>query len=198
MENLKSALKEIRTDIKNWWALLILGLVFIVLGVTVFAYPLESYVSLSVLFAVSAIVSGLLQIWFATTNRNEIDGWGWQLALGIMELILGVILISNFGLTLVILPFYVGFWLLFRAFTLIGFSFELKTYKILDWGYYLIFGLLLVPLSWFIILNPLFGGVTIVAWTAIAFIVTGVANIILSFKLKKVNKKIVQVEKSIK
>ncbi len=195
MENSKSLLKEIRTDIKNWWALLLLGIVLIGMGVTVFTYPLDSYVSLSVLFAVGVVISGLLQIWFAIANRKEIDGWGWQLALGIMEVVLGVILVINFGLTLAILPFYIGFWLMFRAFALIGFSFELKTYKILDWGYYLVFGLLLVTLSWFIILNPLFGGITIVAWTATALIVAGVANIILSFKLKKVNKKIVRVEK---
>ena len=198
MESLESTLKEIRTSIKNWWALLLLGIVLIGLGIVVFTNPLESYVSLSVFFAVSAIVSGLLQIWFAIANRKEIDGWGWQFALGIMEFIIGVILISSFGLTLAILPFYVGFWLMFRAFALIGFSFELKTYKIMDWGYYLVFGLFLVILSWFIILNPLFGGITIVTWTGTAFIVAGIANIILSFKLKKVNKRIVQVEKSIK
>tara|TARA_B100000949_G_C14129937_1_gene386191 strand:- start:204 stop:800 length:597 start_codon:yes stop_codon:yes gene_type:complete len=198
MESLESTLKEIRTSIKKWWALLLLGIVLIGLGIVVFTNPLESYVSLSVFFAVSAIVSGLLQIWFAIANRKKIDGWGWQFALGIMEFIIGVILFSNFGLTLSILPFYVGFWLMFRAFALIGFSFELKTYKIMDWGYYLVFGLFLVILSWFIILNPLFGGITIVTWTGTAFIVAGIANIILSFKLKKVNERIVQVENSIK
>ena len=198
MENLESSLKEIRTDIKNWWVLLLLGLVFIGLGIFVFANPLESYVTLAIFFAVSMLVSGIFQFWFAIVNRNEIDGWGWQLALSLMELILGIILIFNLDFTIAILPFYVGFWLLFRSFALIGFSFELKSYKILDWGYYLIFGLSLALLSWFIILNPLFGGITIVTWTGIALIVAGIAHIMLSFKLKKVNKKIVKVEEVLK
>ena len=132
MENLKSTLKEIRTDNKNWWVLLLLGIIFIGMGAFVFANPLESYVTLAVFFAASMLVSGIFQFWFAIANKDEISGWGWQLALGIIEFFIGIILIFNMGLTIAILPFYVGFWLLFRSFALIGFSFELKSYKIMD------------------------------------------------------------------
>lgn len=195
MENLKTTLTEIQSNIKNWWVLLLIGIVFIGVGILVFANPLESYVTLAVFFAATMLISGIFQFWFAIVNRKEIDGWGWQLALGIMEFIIGFILFFNMDLTIILLPFYVGFWLLFRSFALIGFSFELKSYKIIDWGYFLIFGLLIAMLSWFIILNPLFGGLSIVVWTGIALIVAGIAHIMLAFKLKKVNKKIVKAEK---
>lgn len=194
MENLKSTIKEIRTDIKNWWILLVLGILFIGLGIFVFANPLESYITIAVFFAASMLISGLFQKWFAISNRDELEGWGWQLALGIMEAIIGIVLLFNLNFTMSVLPFYVGFWLLFKAFALIGFSFELKSYKVLNWWYYLVFGLLLTLLSWFIILNPLFGGMSIVVWTGIALIVAGIAYIMLSFKLKKVNRKIVRIK----
>ena len=187
-------LKEIRTTIKNWWVLLVLGLLFIGSGIIVFMNPLESYVTLAMLFAIGILVAGFIQSWFAISNRKEIDGWGWQLALGIMEIFIGFVLISNVDFTLTILPFYVGFWLLFRSFALIGFSFELKSFKVLNWGYYLIFGFALALFSWFVILHPVFGGFTLVTWTGIALIVAGVAHLVLSFKLKKINKKIVKVE----
>ena len=196
MESIETSLKEIRRGIKNWWVLLLLGIGFIGMGVLVFAKPLESYVTLAIFFAVSMLVSGVSQFWFAITNRKEIDGWGWQMALSIMDLILGIILIFKIDITMAILPFYVGFWLLFRSFALIGFSFEMKSYQILDWGYYLIFGLLVASLSWFIIFNPLFGGITIVTWTGSALIVSGIASSMLSFKLKKVNKEIVKSEEN--
>ena len=198
MENLESTLKEIRSEIKYWWVLLLLGIVFIGMGVVVFANPLASYVTLAVFFAVGMIFSGVFQFWFAIANSEEIDGWGWQIALSIMELILGIVLIFNLDLTIAILPFYVGFWLLFRSVALIGFSFDLKSDGILDWGYYLVFGLSLVLLSWFIILNPLFGGLTIVTWTGIALVVAGVAHIILSFKFKKLRKEIGKTETELK
>lgn len=197
MENLKTTIKEVRTDIKNWWALLVLGILFIGMGIMVFANPLESYTTLAAFFAASMMISGLFQKWFAISNRDELEGWGWQLALGIMEFIIGIVLVFNLNFTMAILPFYVGFWLLFKSFALIGFSFELKSYNVLNWWYYLVFGLLLTLLSWLIILNPLFGGMTIVVWTGIALIVAGIAYIMLSFKLKKVNRKIVRIKESL-
>ena len=63
----------------------------------------------------------------------------------------------------------------------------------MDWGYYLDFGLFLAVLSWFIILDPLFVGLTIVTWTGIALIFAGIAHIMLSLKLKKVNKRVVKI-----
>ncbi len=190
MDTLKSTIstiKNMKRSIKNWWVLTILGVIFIGMGILVFSKPMESYVTLAVFFAISMIFSGIFQSWFAFSNREEIDGWGWQLALGIMELILGIILINNMEVTMVILPFYVGFWILFRAFALIGFSFELKSYKMMDWGYYLAFGILLTIFAWIIILNPLFGGMTIVTWTGISLVVVGIAYIMLSLKIKKLH-----------
>jgi len=169
----------------------LLGILFILLGIYVFNNPVSAYLTLSIFFAVSILVSGIFQLWFAFTNRNEIEGWGWQLALAIMEVIIGLVLFSNIGLTAAILPLYVGFWLLFRAFALVGFSFELKSYKVMNWGYYFVFGLLLGIFAWCIIINPLFGGMTIVTWTGIALVIAGIGHIMVSLKLRKVSKKLV-------
>lgn len=194
MNQLKSTIKEISAAIKNWWVFTLLGILFILLGIYVFNNPVSAYLTLSIFFAVSILVSGIFQLWFAFTNRNEIEGWGWQLALAIMEVIIGLVLFSNIGLTAAILPLYVGFWLLFRAFALVGFSFELKSYKVTNWGYYFVFGLLLGIFAWCIIINPLFGGMTIVTWTGIALVIAGIGHIMVSLKLRKVSQKIVEIK----
>jgi len=36
------------------------------------------------LFSWSFIVSGILEIIFALQNKNEVDGWGWYLTVGIL------------------------------------------------------------------------------------------------------------------
>ena len=194
MEPLSSKLKEIKAVIKNWWVFAVLGLLFIALGIYVFNQPAKTFLTLSVFFAASILVSGIFQLWFAYTNRDEIEGWGWQLALAIMEVIIGIILFSNIGLTVVILPLYVGFWLLFRAFALVGFSFELKSFGIEKWWLYLIFGILLGLFSWCIILNPAFGGLTIVSWVGIALIMAGIAHVFIALKMKQVKKKMVNLK----
>ncbi|WP_200859806.1 hypothetical protein [Winogradskyella psychrotolerans] len=37
---------------KNWWLSILIGLVYIILGVWVFRTPLASYISLSVIFSI--------------------------------------------------------------------------------------------------------------------------------------------------
>lgn len=192
--SITSTIKSIKATIKNWWIITIIGVLFIALGIYVFQNPIESYSALSVIFAISILITGIFQASFAVANRKLIDGWGWQLALGILELAIGVVLLRDMEMTQAVFPLYVGFWLLFRAFALIGFSFELKAYYVLDWGYYLVFGISLAIISWFIILNPLFGGLTIVTWTGIALILVGIANIMLSLRLKKIKKKFVDLK----
>ncbi len=186
MENLNVTLNEIRRNIKNWWIPIVVGILFIGIGIVVFTNPLASYVTLATFFALSMLASGIFQLWFAIANRKQIQGWGWQFTLGIMETVIGFVLLFKMNITMSVLPFYVGFWLLFKAFALTGFSFEMKSLKIINWGYYFAFGILLSLLAWFIITNPLFGGITIVAWTGMALIFAGIAHILLSIRLKKI------------
>jgi uncharacterized membrane protein HdeD (DUF308 family) len=197
MSELGATLKEIRRDIKNWWVFLIIGAVFVLLGFWVMSKPLESYLALSILFAITMLIGGIFQIVFSITNREEMKGWGWQLAVGIMELILGIILTRNMGLTMTTLPFVVGFWMMFRSMDLIGIALELQTRKYSGWVWYLVLGILLMIFAWFIIFNPILGGITVVLWTSFALIVAGVTYIMLAFKFKKVNQVIEKVEEKI-
>jgi len=188
MNGTGSVLKEIQRDVKNWWTFLLIGIVFLLMGFWVLSKPVESYVALAVLFAVTMLVGGVFQIVFSITNRNQMQSWGWQLAIGIMELVLGVILTRNMGFTLTTLPFVVGFWMLFRSIDIIGISFQLQATKAAGWVWYLILGILSMIFSWFIIFNPLLGGITVVLWTAMTLIIAGASYIMLSLKFRKINK----------
>ena len=187
---ISSTLKEIKADIKNWWVFLLLGINFLIMGVIVYSSPVGSYFTLSVFFAVSVLFAGFLQIWFAFTNKNSLHGWGWQLTLGIIEVLIGISLLNSIILTESVLSYYVGFWLLFRSTALISFSIELASYNKANWGVYLILGILMLIFSWLIIVNPIFGELTIITWTGIAFIVAGIAYIVFSFRLKHLNKEL--------
>jgi uncharacterized membrane protein HdeD (DUF308 family) len=192
MENLVPTAKKIQENVKHWWVLLLMGILFILMGFYVLANPVESYVALAMFFAAVMLISGIFQLFFSIFNREKIEGWGWQLTMGIMETLIGLVLFFNIGLTLAILPFYVGFWLMFRAFTLIGFSFEMKSHEVLNWGWYLTYGILLGIFSWFIIIHPVIGGITIIIWTGTAFIISGIVHTALSFKLKNMDKKLIK------
>jgi len=192
MEKQSSAVEMIEKNVKHWWVPLVIGILFVLMGFYVFANPVESYVALAMFFAAIMLVSGSFQLAFSIFNREKIQGWGWQLTMGVIETFIGFILLFNIGLTLAILPFYVGFWLMFRSFMLIGFSFDMKTHEVTNWGWVLAYGMLILIFSWAIIIHPVIGGLTIIIWTGTAFIISGIVHVALSFKLKNIDKKLIK------
>ncbi|WP_161890588.1 HdeD family acid-resistance protein [Pontibacter russatus] len=171
-----------------WYLPLLLGILFVALGVWVIFTPLESYIALAIIFAVTFLISGILEIMYAISNRHGIHNWGWSLAVGIVDLIIGVMLVTKPVISMAVLPIYVGFGILFRSVMAIGWAFELKRREVPNWGYLLALGVLGLFFAFIMILNPVFGSLTIVFYTALALISIGVFQISLSLRLKKLQR----------
>ncbi|HBH22923.1 MAG TPA: hypothetical protein DDY13_05810 [Cytophagales bacterium] len=195
---MSSFLKTVTNTVKHWYIPLIVGLIFIGIGIYTLISPLESYLALSIIFSLSFLFSGLAEIIFSISNRNEIDNWGWTLAFGILTFLLGVLLIVNPAISMTTLPLYVGFIVLFRSIMGISYALELKNYGVLDWGNLMAVGILGVLFSLILIWNPVFAGYSIVLWTGLALIAGGVFSIYLSLKLKKIKNIPVQISKELK
>lgn len=185
MEN--QLFKNIKNAVKHWYLSLIVGILFLLFGFWILKTPMESYITLALLFGVIFLVNGIFEIIFSVSNRKEIHNWGWILAGGIIDLLFGIILISNLGLSMAVLPLYVGFMLLFRSVASIGYSFDLKNFGVKDWYWLLLLGIFGLIFSFMMIFNPVFGGMTLVVWTALAFITYGIFRVILAFKLRKLH-----------
>lgn len=180
------ALKTIMSAIKHWYLLFIVGLLFILLGIWVLFTPLESYLALATMFSLSFLIAGIFEILFAFSNRDELDGWGWTLTMGIINLLVGLLLITHPSISITTLPFFVGFTVLFRSVHAISFAFDLKSYQDSDWGNLLIIGVLGIIFSFILIWNPVFAGLSLVVWTGLAFIVTGASAVFFSLRLRRI------------
>ena len=177
--------KEIKEAVKYWWLLLLTGLILVAVGVWVFASPATAYLSLSIVFGASILSIGFFETAFAISARKSLEGWGWTLASGLLDIVIGAYLLSYPGVTMAILPFVLGFWLLFRGFSAIGFSFDIKSYGDSNWGWFLLLGIGIIFFAFMILAVPAFGAANIIAWTGLSFIFAGVFRIILAFKLKE-------------
>lgn len=173
---------------KHWYAPFLLGILFILVGIWVFSTPAASFLALAMLFAATFVISGFLGIIHAAANRKLISGWGWSLAAGIAELLIGILLIARPEITVVTLALFVGFAILFRSITAIIWSIELKAVGISNWGILLLLGILGALFAFIMLWNPILAGLTIVAYTAFAFIVIGGFQVYFAIKLKKLNK----------
>ncbi|MEH0156880.1 DUF308 domain-containing protein [Limibacter armeniacum] len=179
--------KAVRKTVKYWYVPLIVGIIFIAAGIWTFTSQLEAYLALALIFSLSFIFSGVSEIVFSIANRTHLENWGWMLCFGIFTLIIGLLLLLNPEISMTTLPFYVGFVVLFRSIGAVSTALDLKNYGVLDWGNLLGVGILGIIFSFILLWNPLFAGLTIVFWTALALTVTGCFSIYFSFKLKKLH-----------
>ncbi len=180
--------EEIRNAVKNWWVSLIMGILFIGTALVLMFCPLEGYTALVALFSVCMFANGILEIVFSVSNKNVLPAWGWYLASGIIDLLLGIFLICYPGLTAIIIPLILAFWIMFRGFTAIGLSIDFSKMGVKGWGWYLVFGILAVLCSIAIIWQPAAGILASVYIVAFAFMFMGFFRIMLAFELRDLHK----------
>jgi uncharacterized membrane protein HdeD (DUF308 family) len=188
MDNYK--FESIKDTIEHWYLLLILGTIFIIIGIWALITPVETYLSLAVLFSAAFFVIGIIEIISSITFRNQLNAWGWSLAAGILNSIIGLVLILKPGISIIALQIFVGFVVLYRSMMGIAWSIELKKFKISDFGWLLFLSILGVIFSFVLLWNPIFAGLTVAVFTGIALIAVGIFQIYLSFALKKIRSEI--------
>jgi uncharacterized membrane protein HdeD (DUF308 family) len=163
----------------KYWSLF-LGLLFILAGIWVFSTPLESYITLSILFSIVFIINGISEIFFYISKGEKENHYGWGIAGGILDLLFGFWLLSSPQLTILVLPFYIGFTLMLQSAMAISGSFTLKSMQFKHWGWILIFGILGLIFSFILIGYPGFAELSIVFWTGLSLITVGIAKFIYS------------------
>jgi uncharacterized membrane protein HdeD (DUF308 family) len=184
------ALKSIKTTVKNWYIPLVVGLIFLLLGVYCIFSPVESFKTLSMFFSIAFIISGLSEIIFSFSNRDEIDNWIWTLMFGFLTLVIGVLIFNRPEITFRTLSLFVGITLLFRSISAVSNSVDLKSYgEETQWKTLLIIGLIGLILSIVLLWNPLIVGGFVSVLIGLAFLAVGAFSVFLSLKLKKLKNK---------
>ena len=145
---------QIKAMARKWYLELIMGVLFIAASIWVFKTPISSYGALSLFFAITFLLTGTTKTFYAFSTRKDVEGWGWSFAGGIIEILIGVLLLSKPLFTMAVLPLYVGFALLFRSSLAIGLSVELGRLRIPGLGTIVIFGNPLFRVSLYIALEP--------------------------------------------
>jgi len=176
--------EENKYAVRYRWLLLFLGILFIGLGIRTMFVPDSSFVALAVVFSVCMFIGGIFEIVFSIANRKSLSDWGWHLTGGIIGLLLGILLISRPGLTMVMIPILLAIWFMFQGFYAIGISIDLKRFGCNKWGWNLAFGILSIACSILIFFQPATGALISVYIAAFAFIFIGIFKIMLSSELK--------------
>lgn len=170
--------------LKYWWLLLVLGIILLLLGVMIFVFPLLSYVTISMLFGITILISGIFYLVMSATKT--LKGRGWLFIAGLIELLFGIFLTLWPAVSATILPYLLGFWLLFKGFTLIGIGADMSDVKGSGWGWSILWALAVIICAFIIIVYPIvFGIEAVIIWVGISCLIAGGSLISFANNLKK-------------
>ena len=175
--------------IRHWWLYIVCGILCIAAGVAVFAFPMDTYVTLGILFGILMLVTGVAQLIVGASSGNFFAMRGYLIVGGILDLILGIFLCANPAVTLVLMPILLGIWMLYHSFMIRAFSGDMETFNVSGNGWVMAGGVLLMLLSIFILVNPLSAGIaTVVLITGLALILFGILLCALGVRMKDIHR----------
>lgn len=175
--------------VRHWWMLLVTGLLLVAGGIVVFCNPVESYLTLSVMFGVLMLITGIVELVVAGTSRNYFAMRGYSIIGGICDLLLGILLCCYPGMTLVLLPVMLGVYMLYHSFMMIGFGSDLQSFRVPGAGWSIAMGVLLLLLSIFVLINPFSVGIgAVIILTGVSMLLLGAAFIAGAFRLKDIHR----------
>ncbi|MBR5783660.1 MAG: DUF308 domain-containing protein [Bacteroidales bacterium] len=182
-------LETSKKAIRFWWGVGILGIVMILIGIIMFFTPTISYIILSSIIGIIIFASGISNLALSINTWHVITGKVWIFANGIVEIILGFILMFSLAVSELILPILLGLWVLFKAINIIGVSDEMNIMEIPGAGWTLLLGIMTMICAFGVLSQPLiFGADAVVVWIGITLIMLGISCIIYSLQLKNMHK----------
>lgn len=176
--------------IKHWWLMMLAGILCIAAGLVVFIFPMQSYLTLAILFGILMILVGAAQLVIASTSGNYLAMKGYMIAGGILDLFLGLFLCIYPSVTLLLIPIMLGIWLMYHSFMMMAFAGDLDTFNVKGSGWVVFGGILLLILSILVLVNPFSAGIaTVIVFTGIGLILFGCLLCGQSVLLKRVHER---------
>lgn len=170
-----------------WWVPLLTGLICLGFGIWCLCSPVISIVVLADLFAAGFIIAGVLNLLFSGIVSTIMPHWGWAMALGILELIGGIwllsvpesVLLTTFAMISGVLILVASVNSICEACTLCKYS--------SGWLLWMILSLIATILSAVVFLsNPIAGGIIVWMWIGISLVTFAIYRIMLAFMIRSI------------
>jgi len=105
---------------KNWWLFIVRGVVAILFGILIVAWPIAGILTLAILFGIYVLADGIVSLMLASTHK---DRRGWLIFWGITGIAAGVVALAWPAITAVVLFFIVAAWAFLTGIAQLVFAF---------------------------------------------------------------------------
>lgn len=178
-------LREIvRAFARNWWLILIRGIVAILFGLVAILWPDLTVTALVILFGAFALVDGAFTAGAAIAGAMRGRRWVMQLVSGLLGMLLGIVVLVWPDVTVVALAWLIAAWALLIGVLQIVAAIRLREVIIGEWLMF-VSGVLAVLLAAVLIISPI-GSIITLAIVAGAFaVIFGIGLIAVALRLKR-------------
>ncbi|MBQ6920045.1 MAG: DUF308 domain-containing protein [Synergistaceae bacterium] len=154
----------------------ITGAILIVLGILMLRYPIEAIMSAGIILGFGLIASGI----------NHVSGWYFFrfrrfIAMGFIDIIAGIILVIQPGLSAFLLPFVIGLWFLTAGLSRTCAAFWLGGAEVSGWWLELLSGLAMIAFAVLMCASPLSSTFSVMLILSGVLIASGVLAVIEGF-----------------
>ncbi len=168
---------------RNWWLVLLSGLIAVLFGLIAFVYPGMSLAILLAVFGVYAVVGGLFVSIAAIRHRTEDSQWWLLLLVGLVAIAAGVITFFYPNLTALALLYIIAAWAIVTGILEIVAAIGLRREIDGEW-LLLLAGIASVLFGVLAIIYPSAGVLGILWLLGIYALIYGVLQIVLAFRVR--------------
>ena len=168
---------------RHWWIPVLRGVAAIIFGVIAFTHPVMAAATLVLFFGAWVLIDGIFRIIGALGHRDSDPDWGFNLIIGILGVIVGLLTFHAPAITALALVIYIAAWALMIGATEIALSIKMRREIKGEW-FLILMGLASIIFAGLLFWNPLAGAaalIWIIAWYAV---IMGVLAIIFGFRLR--------------
>ena len=157
---------------------LIAGIIMLVLGILVWANPLSSLYAIAIYVGAALFILGCGYVASSFSASSP-----WYMVIGLLDIFIGLIFLTNLGLTVQTLPIFFALWFLATGIMQLYGSYE--SYKLsLPWGWNLFSGILGIVIAYLVLGNQAFGDFALVILVGLYLAAYGAISIAEYFYLR--------------
>jgi uncharacterized membrane protein HdeD (DUF308 family) len=169
---------------KNWWMLLLRGILAILFGIFAYLWPGLTLITLIIIYAAYALVDGIVALLAALTTHPGAGRAGWLVLIGILGVAFGLITFFWPGETALVLMMLIGVWAVVRGVFEIVAAIQLRK-QIADEWFWILSGIISILFGALFLVHPGAGAVALVWIVATYAIIYGGFLVAFAFRLKR-------------
>ena len=170
---------------KHWWQIALRGLIALIFGILVLAWPGVSLFILAIIFGAYVFVDGIFTLVAAVNYKAGAGRRTWLFIRGIAGIIVGLITFFWPAITEIALVLLIAAWALVTGVMELVFAFRANQNTAIRWMF-AISGILSLILGFLLLARPIIGAL-VITWVIGAYaVLAGILLIILGFRLRNV------------